>query len=115
MVEFNFNNMASKSSDHPRSNTLLYLAGASIVAIGLGVAIYFMSQEEDPVVTEVKQLGPIKISTVEDGTKVIDFKFFNEVMRIIKTNALKRDHEANVNYIEQRHALYKEQDWDNYE
>ena len=69
--------MASSRQDRPGSNTLLYVAGASLVAIGLGVAIYFMSKEDDPVIKEVRGLGRVKMIKLGNGKEVIDFEFFN--------------------------------------
>lgn len=53
----------------------------------------------------------------ETGTpiEVIDFEYFNKVMKIIKTNLLKIEAQSKEEYTNRRISLYKEQRWDAYE
>jgi hypothetical protein len=35
----------------------MYAAGATILTLGLGFALYYASKEDEPLVKEIKQLG----------------------------------------------------------
>lgn len=100
--------MSNKSQ---RSNFLIYVAGASILTLGLGIALYYASKEDEPIVKEIKQLGKIKLIKVQSElgpVEVIDFDFFNKVMKIIKTNLLKLEAQSKDDYVKRRLSFYKE-------
>ena len=90
----------------------MYATGAGIILAGIGVAIYFASKEEDPIIREINQLGKAKLikAKTQDGrdVKIFQFEYFNALMRIIKTNLLNLEAESKGEYVQKRLALYKE-------
>jgi hypothetical protein len=107
------------SKTKSRSQFLLYAAGAAVLAIGLGVVLYYASLEDDPVLVEVRQLGPVKLIRVKtesgESLEVIDFEYFNRLMKIVKTNLLKIETQGKEGYMKKRLELYQKADWEEYE
>ena len=109
--------MASKSSEG--SSWVLYAAVGSFVVVGVGIAAYLLSKEDDPIVQQFKTLGTAKLIkvTTEEGEEVeiFDFEYFNSLMKIIKTSLLKVESSSKDEYLQKRLELYKAEAWEKYE
>ena len=65
-------------------NLVLYgLAGAGALLLS-GAAIYYMSRVNDPFVKEVHALGDLKVAMQMGGQDVLDFDYFNNLIKLIK-------------------------------